>query len=513
MPAARRNALTEAFFRIHPWIYRKTGGRVLGRLGKSPVLLLTTRGRKSGQPRTNGLMYLDRGDSWAVAASWAGEPKHPLWYLNLMAHPEATVHVGDRRVPVRARNLDGDERAILWKEIVAQDPSFAVYEERTRGVREIPVVLLEPRGAESKKLPDGAYVLYGLRCSYFTGKLEAYLQTKGVPVHFVEMSRSQFQACGRATGIVQLPCIEAPDGTWLTDTTAILNHFEAQDAGPRVRPLDPATAFCSLLLEDLFDEWYWRPALYYRWAFDEDARLMSNQLARTIFRDVSLPLFLRRRFMLHRQRIVYLKKDGVTKETAPAIETLYMESLRELDAIFARRPFLLGDRPCEADFGLFGPFFRHFFCDPTPGALMRKHAPHVAHWVTRLWKTRPADLEGTAALSSVPDDLGFFFEMVANDYLPYLEANSLAVAAGAQSVRYRAQGVDWQIPSAPYRAECLDVLKRRFAGLDGDAANEVSAVLPQRGIELLSGPATRVEASTSRRGLRGRLGRPAALFD
>lgn len=145
MPAARRNALTEFFFRIHPWIYRKSGGRILGRFGNAPILLLFTRGRKSGQPRTNGLVYLDRGDHWAVAASWAGEPKHPIWYLNLMAHPNVTIQIRDRRIPVRARELQGEDRDLVWKEIVAQDPGFAVYEERTRGVRDIPVVVLEPR--------------------------------------------------------------------------------------------------------------------------------------------------------------------------------------------------------------------------------------------------------------------------------------------------------------------------------------------------------------------------------
>jgi deazaflavin-dependent oxidoreductase (nitroreductase family) len=93
-------------------------------------------------------MYLERGDTWAVAASWAGEPKHPLWYLNLVAQPEATIQVQDRRIPVRARELEGDERALVWKEIVDQDPSFAVYEERTQGIREIPVVVLEPRDTD-----------------------------------------------------------------------------------------------------------------------------------------------------------------------------------------------------------------------------------------------------------------------------------------------------------------------------------------------------------------------------
>ena len=513
MPAARRNAITEFFFRIHPWIYRKSGGRILGHFGKTPILLLETLGRKSGQTRTNGLMYLDRGDSWAVAASWAGEPKHPLWYLNLVAQPEATIQMGGRRVAVRARELAGDERAVVWKEIVTQDPGFAVYEERTRGIREIPVVLLEPSNKETELQQDDIPVMYGMSCSYFTGKLEAYFQTKGIPFRFVEMNRSQFKACARATGIAQLPCVEMPDGTWLSDTTAIMEHFEAEPSGPHVRPDDPATTFCSLLLEDLFDEWFWRPALYYRWAFDEDAKLMSNQIARTLVRDMPLPLFARRRFVLRRQRLVYLKKDGVTKKTAPAIEALYLDTLRALDAIFAQRPFLFGDRPCEADFGLFGPFFRHFFCDPTPGALMRRHAPQVAHWVTRLWKTRPADLGGTAAIASVPDDLGFLFDMCANDYLPYLEANSRAVAAGEKNVRYRAQGVDWEIPSAPYRADCLNKLKRRFAALTPEAERDVRMVLPEAGITLLEAPVIEANGGEGRRRLRGRLGRAASLFD
>jgi len=525
MPAASRNAITETFFKVHPWIYRKTKGRVLGSFGGAPILLLNTRGRKSGLPRTNGLVYLDRGNSWAIAASWAGEPKHPIWYLNLMANPDVTIQVKDRTIPVRARELEGEERDRVWQDIVAQDPGFAEYENRTRGIRKIPVVLLEPRPqATSQKIQSvdsiqsapaskGEHTMYGLSCSYFTGKLEAYFKAKGIPFRFVEMTRGQFRACGKATGIIQLPCVQKADGTWLTDTTSIIEHFEAMDDGPPLRPADPAAAFCSLLFEDLFDEWFWRPALYYRWAFNEDAKLMSSQLGRTMLRDVPLPLFLRAQFILRRQRIVYLKKDGVTKKTAPKIEALYMDTLRALDRIFARRPYLLGDRPSEADFGLFGPFFRHFFCDPTPGALMRKHAPHLTHWVTRLWTATPADIDKTGPVADIPDDLGFFFDMVANDYLPYLEANAQAVSAQGNEVRYESQGVEWNIPPAPYRVECLNALKRRFAALDPEAADRVAKHLPAHSIELLKKPATTLANESNRQGLRGRLWRPAGVFD
>ena len=509
MPAARRNAVTEFFFRIHPWIYRKSRGRLLGRLGPSPVLLLNTRGRRSGLPRTNGLVTVEQEDGWLVAASWAGEPKHPLWYLNLKDRPEATVEFRGQVVPVHAHDLEGEERELAWKAIVAQDPSFAEYEERTRGIREIPVVRLARRDAA----PGAAYTLYGMDCSYFTGKLEAYLKSKGIPYRFREMTSKKMRELAGRTGISQLPCLEAPDGSLLTDTTAILDHFEAQADGPPIRPADPAVAFCSLLLEDLFDEWYWRPALYYRWAFDEDATLMSRVIARTLGRDVKLPLFVRRRLVLARQRRVYLKRDGVTRRTSPSIEALYRDSLRELDAVFAKRPFLFGERPCEADYGLFGPYFRHFFCDPTPGALMRRHAPHLTHWVTRLWTTRPADLEGQNALTGIPDDLGFFFAQVAKDYLPYLEANARAVAAGQADVRFRAQGVDWEVPAAPYRAECLNALKARHAALEPAAANRVEDLIGEEAAALLRAAPTAAARGTDRLGRSDRLGRAAALFD
>jgi len=142
MPAVTRNRAIELFWRIHPVVYRLTGGRLLGRIAGVPVLLLITRGRKSGTPRTKPLLYLAHGEAFVVAASYAGEPRHPAWWLNLRANPNAQVQVGSRVVDVRAREADGDERERLWHAIVAQEASFAEYERRT--TRRIPVVVLEP---------------------------------------------------------------------------------------------------------------------------------------------------------------------------------------------------------------------------------------------------------------------------------------------------------------------------------------------------------------------------------
>jgi len=334
---------------------------------------------------------------------------------------------------------------------------------------------------------DKNYVMHGLKLSLFTGKLEAYFRVKGIAHDYVEMDTADFRKCAKATGIAQMPQVETPDGSWLTDTTAIIAKFEAEGAAPKLSPQAPVARFASLLLEDLFDEWYWRPALYYRWAFDEDATLMSSQIARTMMRDMRLPYFLRKKFILYRQRKVYLKEDGVTKATAPVIEANYHETLDVLDKVFAKRPFLLGERPCEADFGLFAPFFRHFFSDPTPGLIMREQAPHVCEWVTRLWALRPEDLEGVPQVEAVPDDLGFFFEMITDDYLPYLQANVDAAECGDKIVRHKAQGVEWSVPTAPYRVYCLSELSREYQSLNEKEQQQVGELIG-RGTAMFDDP-------------------------
>lgn len=142
MPAVRRTRAMELVWRIHRWLYRASGGRLGGTMMGMPVLLLTTTGRKSGASRTSALMYLASGEACVVIASNAGEPRHPAWWLNLAAHPRATVQRGGRTTPVIAREAQGEERARLWTRLIQQEPSYDVYRQRTS--RQIPVVILEP---------------------------------------------------------------------------------------------------------------------------------------------------------------------------------------------------------------------------------------------------------------------------------------------------------------------------------------------------------------------------------
>jgi deazaflavin-dependent oxidoreductase (nitroreductase family) len=131
--------------RIQSGVIRASGGRLGTRfLRGAPVGLLTTRGRKSGQPRTLPLIYLEDGERIVIVASQGGMPRHPIWYLNLEAHPEVTFQVGARRRGYRARRADAGEKAVLWPRLCAVYRDYDDYQRRTE--RDIPVVILEPAG-------------------------------------------------------------------------------------------------------------------------------------------------------------------------------------------------------------------------------------------------------------------------------------------------------------------------------------------------------------------------------
>jgi deazaflavin-dependent oxidoreductase (nitroreductase family) len=130
------------FTRLHTFWFRLTGGRAGGRLGKSRVLILTTTGRKSGQPRSTPLFYLASNGGYVVVASNGGSDAPPLWWLNLQARLEARVEVGAHTLRVKAREADTHEREQIWPQLVAMYAGYATYQRRTK--RTIPVIILEP---------------------------------------------------------------------------------------------------------------------------------------------------------------------------------------------------------------------------------------------------------------------------------------------------------------------------------------------------------------------------------
>jgi deazaflavin-dependent oxidoreductase (nitroreductase family) len=144
--ARRRSGLGVLLQRLltrwHILLYRATGGRVGHNLGKMPILLLTTTGRKSGQPRVTPLTYLSEGDQLVLIASNAGYDNDPAWWLNLQARPQAVAQVKGRSLRVTAVRATPEEKARLWPRVVEMYAGYADYQRRT--ARDIPLVMLQP---------------------------------------------------------------------------------------------------------------------------------------------------------------------------------------------------------------------------------------------------------------------------------------------------------------------------------------------------------------------------------
>ena len=124
--------------------FRKNGGNVGGNFSGRPLLLLNTRGAKSGQARTVPVMYLADGDRWLVFASRGGAPRNPDWFHNLVANPDITIEVGTETIEAHADVAGAEERDTLYAKQVSLYPQFGEYQQKT--TRKIPVVILSRRG-------------------------------------------------------------------------------------------------------------------------------------------------------------------------------------------------------------------------------------------------------------------------------------------------------------------------------------------------------------------------------
>lgn len=134
--------LLKAMQHLNVWMYKKTAGRLGGSIQGAPVLLLTTRGRKTGTPRTTPVLYLDDGRDVVIVASKGGWPTDPLWYRNLQAEPAVTVQIGRDVRSMQARTAASAERERLWTRLVKLYAPYADYQSWSD--REIPVVVLSP---------------------------------------------------------------------------------------------------------------------------------------------------------------------------------------------------------------------------------------------------------------------------------------------------------------------------------------------------------------------------------
>jgi deazaflavin-dependent oxidoreductase (nitroreductase family) len=128
---------------IHRNIFRASSGRLLGNLGGMAVVELTTTGRKSGLARSTMLTApIVDGDTVVLVASWGGDDRHPLWYLNLRDNPDVEITMGGKHRKMKARTATPDEKSRMWPQVTSKYKGYAGYQTKT--TRDIPLVILDP---------------------------------------------------------------------------------------------------------------------------------------------------------------------------------------------------------------------------------------------------------------------------------------------------------------------------------------------------------------------------------
>ncbi len=274
--------------------------------------------------------------------------------------------------------------------------------------------------------------LYGTPGSLYTGKARSYLIKQGVEFENRAAGEARFRAeIAPKVGRWIIPVLETPEGELVQDGSEIIAWFEAR--GATRLPAYPATPLHALIgqIFELFGgEGLLRPAMHYRWNFDETnraflARDFPAALAPTSADEATQAGVFEMAAGRMRKAMAGF---GVSPQSIPAVEAAYAEFLALFDAHLAAQPYLLGGRPTIGDYGLIATLYAHLGRDPAPAAIMQRTAFRVWRWVERMnaadqdageYGCPPAEL---FAADAVPDTLKALLRFVADDYLPEIEA-------------------------------------------------------------------------------------------
>ncbi|MEM8849135.1 MAG: glutathione S-transferase N-terminal domain-containing protein [Pseudomonadota bacterium] len=333
-----------------------------------------------------------------------------------------------------------------------------------------------------------SYDVFVFHRSYFCGKMLAYLRYKQIPFTPIYKPLSEVGLeIARNTGLRQMPVIRTPDGTWLHDTTPMIDWFEARHPDPPITIGDPVTDFLMRLLEDYADEWLWRPAILSRWEAHVDGHyyetLFPTQFLGGLWAKARPLTWIAGKLVKKHQTDKFLAGDGLTKDNRDYVWSIYTDTLARLETIFQIQPYLLGDRPCLADFGFFGSMFWHFSNDPTPSRMMQEQAPGVYEWVARMWNMTAKKAQGkTFASDTAPDLWAPLLADACAAYLPYLHANARALEAGDTRFDLDIQGHKFPaIHVSPYRAWCRERLQGFLTAMSEPDQARIQSILDPLG--------------------------------
>jgi glutathione S-transferase len=316
-------------------------------------------------------------------------------------------------------------------------------------------------------MPDH-YRIFGNELSPYSVKVRSYLRYKQIPHDWIVRTPAVEEEFSRYAKLPLVPLVVTPDGRGLQDSTPIIEQLEAVFPSPSIHHPDPAVAFLSALIEEYADEWGNKPMFHYRWFYPADQDSAGERLARSMMPDMPEDQVAGGAAMIKQRMIPRLRFVGSTEATKGPIEASYRRQLAILERHLATRTYLFGARPAFGDFGLYAQLYQ-LSTDPTPAALMRGSAPHVARWIQEMLGPRgEGDFEPWTSLAPtltplLRDEIGAVF-------LPWSAANAQALAAGEKEFTVELNGVAFTQETQKYHAKSLAALRARYAAVEKKSA-------------------------------------------
>lgn len=339
----------------------------------------------------------------------------------------------------------------------------------------------------------GRYTLYGSPRSVFTAKVENMLRFHGLPYDFIDKQPHDGSEMEQRANCGAIPLLQTPEDWVLWDSTPIAKFL---DGRLRSRPLVPGTPVQGIgarLLEDWFDEWLTRAAMYTRWNFPESVEaVFGGGAAKALFGKSFFDLTEEERAQV--QPIIDQMEPfrkimaehaaplgATTLETGQDIMVWFEAFLGHLSVLLQDQPFLLGGRPCVADFSLNGGLQAHFTYDPWPRRLIEQTQPTVLEYAQRCWDAKADDGEWIPD-DRLPDSWSPFFAEMESRYIRYLVLNRENLAAGREGFAIDLGFGEVQVATMAYRElSRLDIRDDilRLSDVDRDAVQKAmpSAIL------------------------------------
>ncbi len=320
------------------------------------------------------------------------------------------------------------------------------------------------------------YKIYGAIASPYSVKIRALMRYRHLPHIWIDEASSRAAALSNVK-VPVIPVVQFQDGSLHNDSTPLILTLEQRHAARSVIPTHPGLAFLAALIEDFADEWMTKAMFLYRWRAEVDQEVVSRWLVFDGLKHAGDPLEQHAAAFKARQIGRVSMVCGSGEDSAALVEASTHALLSALEDHLADSFFLFGTRPTAAEFALYGQLAQ-LASDPTPMVMLRTDYPYSYRWLEHVSDLSGVDGDWSGEISPFVRQL---LNLIGEIYLPFLAANSAAVAAGANVVRFTAMGHDYEQVPFGYQAKCLAVLRAAHADLDDDARRDIDDLLADTG--------------------------------